>query len=374
MENKINALLENSLFKLRGEISISEFKNIVKTLGWKMDYKKIQVVGTNGKGSVSKYLNDNLINNGKRVGLFTSPHIFNFEERIKINNDNISFIDVQHHMMDIYIAFPKYSFGFFQLIFLACLAYFETKKIDFVIFEAGIGAKKDIVNYLDFYITIFTSISLDHEKILGSTVAKIAQDKSFAIKKKNKIFYPNSLDPKVQDILNSRALKMDNKNINIVKIKSKNIHNQNQELVKYILKKEFSIDSNLFSLPIGRAQEIEINKIKNFVDVAHNIDGIQKTLSYFIDQKKFFDQYVVSISSDKNVNEIMKNFDVKKTFVYQNKSSRALKNLDYPKEFQKIYSLENFINKLDRKTLFIGSFYFIEEILRLVKYDMKSKV
>ncbi|MGL5308518.1 MAG: hypothetical protein ACRC9F_00530, partial [Metamycoplasmataceae bacterium] len=175
MENKINALLEDSLFKLRGEISLSEFKNIVKTLGWKMNYKKIHIVGTNGKGSVSKYLNDNLINNGKKIGLFTSPHIFNFEERIKINNMDISFIDVQHHMMDIYIAFPNYSFGFFQLVFLACLAYFETKKIDIAIFEAGIGARKDIVNYLNFDITVFTSISLDHEKILGSTIEKIAK-------------------------------------------------------------------------------------------------------------------------------------------------------------------------------------------------------
>ncbi|MGL5732676.1 MAG: hypothetical protein ACRCXE_01225 [Metamycoplasmataceae bacterium] len=374
MENKINALLEDSLFKLRGEISLSEFKNIVKTLGWKMNYKKIHIVGTNGKGSVSKYLNDNLISSGKTIGLFTSPHIFNFEERIKINNTDISFIDIQHHMMDIYIAFPDYSFGFFQLVFLACLAYFETKKIDIAIFEAGIGAKRDIVNYLDFDWTVFTSISLDHEKILGNTVEKIAKDKAFAIKKNNKIFYPNTLTNKIQNILNERAEKMDNKNINIVKIKSHDIHIQNQELAQYILKKEFKIKDCKFTLPMGRSQEIIINNIINYVDVGHNVEGVQKTLKHFKEKNITFDQYVVSLSSDKNVKEIMKNFNKKNTFVYQNKSNRALEYLDYPEEFEKLYVLENFVKKLDKKTLFIGSFYFIEEILRLVKYDNNTRI
>ncbi|MGL5617689.1 MAG: hypothetical protein ACRCWU_01385 [Metamycoplasmataceae bacterium] len=374
MKNKINALLEDSLFKLRGEISLSEFKNIVKTFGWKMNYKKIHIVGTNGKGSVSKYLNDNLVSDNKIVGLFTSPHIFNFEERIKINNVDISFIDIQHHMMDIYIAFPDYSFGFFQLVFLACLAYFETKKIDIAIFEAGIGAKKDIVNYLNFDLTLFTSISLDHEKILGNTVEKIAKDKAYAIKKNNKIFYPNTLPNKIQKILNERATKMQNKNINIVKIKSKDIHIQNQELAQHILKKEFKIKDCKFTLPTGRAQKIIINSIINYVDVGHNVNGIQKSLNHFNDNDIYFDQYVVSISSDKNVKEIMKNFDSTITFIYQNKSNRALEYLDYPKEFKKIYILENFIKKLDKKTLFIGSFYFIEEILRLVKDGINTKI
>ncbi|MGL6124927.1 MAG: hypothetical protein ACRC1F_00345 [Metamycoplasmataceae bacterium] len=374
MDDKTREAIENSLFKLSGKISISEFKNIVKTLGWKMNYKKVHVVGTNGKGSVSKYLNDNLINNSKNVGLFTSPHVFNFEERIKINNNDISFIDVQHHMMDIYIAFPNYSFGFFQLVFLACLAYFETKKIDVAIFEAGIGAKKDIVNYLNFDITIFTSFSLDHEKKLGSKIEKIADDKSFAIKKANKIFYPSTVSESVQNILINRAKKMNNNDINIVKIKSKDIHSQNQELAKYILNEEFFINSTSFALPIGRAQKIEINNLLNYVDVAHNVDGIQKTISYFNDKNIHFDQFIVSLSADKNVKEIMKNFDNKVTFVYQNKSHRALENLDYPEEFPRIYNLKKFIAKLDKKTLFIGSFYFIEEILRLVKYEHNPKI
>ncbi|MGL5308703.1 MAG: hypothetical protein ACRC9F_01495, partial [Metamycoplasmataceae bacterium] len=110
------------------------------------------------------------------------------------------------------------------------------------------------------------------------------------------------------------------------------------------------------------------------VDVGHNVDGIQKTLNHFRNSNIFFDQFVVSISSDKNVKEIMKNFDSKITLIYQNKSSRALEYLDYPKEFEKIYVLENFIKKLDKKTLFIGSFYFVEEVLRLVKYDINTKI
>ena len=374
MESKINELIENTLFKLTGKLTLPQFRNIVKKMGWKMNYKKMHIVGTNGKGSVSKYLNDNLVKDMNRVGLFTSPHILSFEERIKVNNENIPFLDLQEHIIDIYIKFPKYSFGFFQLMFLACLAYFERKKINIAIFESGIGAKKDIVNYLDFDITIFTSISIDHEKILGTKIEKISEDKSFAIKEKNQVFYPNTINKVSEKILKDRAKTMQNKSLNMVKIKSKNIHEQNQELSKHILKKEFDIEARLFNLPIGRAQEIKINNIDCYIDVGHNEEAIQKTLNYFQESNIEFDYYIVSLSSDKDVKKIMKNFDPKNTLVYKNRSDRALSHFDYPQEFGKVYSLQNFIKTLDKKILFIGSFYFIEEILRLVKYDINSKI
>ena len=374
MESKINELMGNTLFKLTGKLTLPQFRNIVKKMGWKMNYKKIHVVGTNGKGSVSKYLSDNLVKDRNRVGLFTSPHILNFEERIKVNNENIHFLDLQEYIIDIYIKFPKYSFGFFQLMFLACLAYLETKRINIAIFESGIGAKKDIVNYLDFDITIFTSISIDHEKILGSKIEKISEDKSFAIKEKNKVYYPNTINKISEKILKDRAKMMHNKSLKIVKIKSKNIHEQNQELSKYILQKEFEIEARIFNLPTGRAQEIKINNIDCYIDVGHNEEAIQKTLNYFQENNIKFDYYVVSLSSDKNVKKIMKNFDQKNTLIYKNKSDRALSHFDYPHEFGKVYSLQNFIKTLDKKILFIGSFYFIEEILRLVKYDINSKI
>ncbi len=370
METKINQLMTNTLFKLTGKLTKTQFKDIVKQMNWKMNYKKIHIVGTNGKGSVSKYLNDNLIKDNIKTGLFTSPHIFNFEERIKVNNIDIAFIDIQQHMIDLYLKFPKYTLGFFQLMFLSCLAHLETKKIDVAIFESGIGAKKDVVNYLDFYMTIFTSISIDHEKILGSKLEKIAQDKSFAIKENNIIFYPNTIDKIVKIIFDERAKSVNNKKINVVNIKTKNIHDQNKELAKFILEKEFKINAKLFSEPIGRAQKIKINNIDCYIDAGHNYDGIEKTLNYFKEKNIKFDYHIISLSSDKDVKEIMNIFDNKKTFIYQNKSERALSNFEYPEEFGKIYSLEQFIKTLDKKILFIGSFYFIEEILRLVKYDI----
>ena len=374
MESKINQLMENTLFKLTGKLTLPQFRNIVKKMGWKMNYQKIHVVGTNGKGSVSKYLNDNLVKDRNRVGLFTSPHIFNLEERIKVNNENIPFLDLQEYMIDLHIKFPKYTFGFFQLMFLACLAYLETKRINIAIFESGIGAKKDVVNYLDFDLTIFTSISIDHEKILGSKLEKISTDKAFAIKEKNKVFYPTTINKLSEDILKERAKLVGNKNMQAVKIKSKNIHEQNKELSKYILKSEFDVEARLFSLPVGRAQEVKINGYDCYVDAGHNEEAIKETLHYFKENNIVFDHYIVSLSSDKDVKKIMKHFDKENTFIYQNKSSRALSNFDYPQEFGKIYSLQNFIKTLDKKILFIGSFYFVEEILRLVKYDINSKV
>lgn len=372
MEQKIKKLIENSLFKMTGKITKKQFNDIVKTLDLKMNYKKIHVVGTNGKGSVSKYLNDNLIISKNKVGLFTSPHMFNFEERIKINNNDISFIDIQQHMIDIHLKFPKYTFGFFELIFLSCLSYFETKKIDLAIFEAGIGAKKDIVNFLEFDSTIFTSFSIDHKKILGSTIEKITIDKAFAIKENNNIYYPNTIQSNSESILLERANFKNNKNINKVIIKSSNIHDQNKEFSKKILKKEFDIEARTFSLPIGRAQEILINNFVCYVDVAHNEEGIKKTLEYFNEKNIEFDNYIVSLSNDKEVKKIMKYFDNKNTFIYQNKNKRALSGFDYPDKFGKIFSLSELIKRIDKKVLFIGSFYFIEEVMKGVKDERKN--
>ncbi len=368
MEQKIKNLISNSLFQMTGKITKKQFQNIVKTQNWKMNYKKIHIVGTNGKGSVSKYLNDNLINEVNKVGLFTSPHIFDFEERIKISNKNIEFIDIQQHMIDLHLNFPEYTFGFFDLLFLSCLSYFESKKIDIAIFEAGIGAKKDIVNFLDFDITIFTSFSIDHKKILGSTIKKIVTDKSFAIKNNNKIFYPNTISNEAEEILITKAKLLENKNVTKVEIKSNNIHDQNKELAKYILKKEFKIAGNIFLQPPGRAQQVIINNIDCYVDVGHNDDGIKKTLEYFQQKNIYFDNYVVSLSKDKDVKKIMTNFDKNNTFVYQNKNKKTLATFDYPSEYGKVYLLNDFIKNLDKKVLFIGSFYFIEEVLVVLKY------
>lgn len=370
MEEKINKLITDSFFKMTGKITISQFRNIVKKMAWKMDYKKIQIVGTNGKGSVAKFINDNLVKEEQKVGLFTSPHIVSLEERIRINNFKIPFMDLQSNIMDIYIKFPEYTFGFFQLMFLASLAYFEQKKVSVAIFESGIGAKKDIVNFLDFDITCFTSISIDHEKILGSTIEKITADKSFAIKEKNIVYIPDNIDQKSLNILNDRLIITNNKTAEIIKIKSENIHENNKEIAKTILENEFNIKPKLFLRPIGRAQEIIINNISCYIDVGHNQDGIKKTLDYFKENNIFFDNYIVSLSSDKNVNKIMENFDSENTFVYQNKSKNSLPIHEFPEHFGRIYSIEKLLKTIDKKILFIGSFYFIEEILREIEYEI----
>lgn len=366
MDKKINKLIENSLFQMKGKLTNSQFKSIVKKMNWKMNYKKIHIVGTNGKGSLSKYLNDNLISEDKNIGLFTSPHILNFEERIKINNKDISFVDIQQYMIDIHLNFPKYTFGFFELMFLSCLSYFEAKEIDIAIFEAGIGAKKDIVNFLNFDITLFTSFGIDHKKILGSSIEKITTDKSFAIKKDNVVYYPDSISIECENILKEKANLLNNKKINKVKIKSTNIHDQNKELAKYILKREFKIDTNFFTLPKGRAEMISINNFDCYIDVGHNESGIKKTIDYFNEKNIYFDNFVVSVSSDKDINKIMKYFNKENTLVYQNKNKKALSIFDYPEKFSKLYGLSDFIKRNDKRTLFIGSFYFIQEIIEIV--------
>lgn len=151
--------------------------------------KFIHVVGTNGKGTVSTCLSEILIKSGYTVGLFTSPYIIKFEERIRVNGEYIS----QEELCSI-TALVKEKIllleekGLYPTVFETTLAialvYYKMKNCDIVVLEAGIGGKNDSTNVIDApLVSVFTSISLDHTEMLGDTVRKIASEKSGIIKK-----------------------------------------------------------------------------------------------------------------------------------------------------------------------------------------------
>ena len=143
----------------------------------------IQVAGTNGKGSVCAMLANILKTAGYKTGLFTSPHLVNVNERIRLNG-----IPIPNNEIDIFLqkyreAIEKIEATFFETITAMAFWYFKNENVDIAILETGLGGRLDSVSVCEPLATVMTSISLDHIEILGETLSEIAFEKAGILKK-----------------------------------------------------------------------------------------------------------------------------------------------------------------------------------------------
>lgn len=145
-------------------------------------YKTIHVGGTNGKGSTSHLLASVLQESGYKVGLYTSPHLLDFRERIKINGEMIEKSFVVDFIATHKDYFETLQASFFELTTGMAFAYFAAEKVDVAIIEVGLGGRLDCTNVITPVLSIITNISLDHTNLLGSTEEKIAREKAGIIK------------------------------------------------------------------------------------------------------------------------------------------------------------------------------------------------
>ena len=152
--------------------------------------KAIHIAGTNGKGSVTEMITNVLINEGYTVGKFISPHLIYYNERISVNNNNISNIEMENLINEINPVIEKYNsisdvpITLFELETTMAFLYFEKKKCDFIVLETGLGGLYDCTNIINHpLVSIITSIGYDHMHILGNTLPEIAYQKAGIIKK-----------------------------------------------------------------------------------------------------------------------------------------------------------------------------------------------
>ena len=153
------------------------------------DLKIIHIAGTNGKGSVTEMITNVLIKEGYTVGKFISPHLVHYNERISINNNNITNAEMEKLINEIKPVMDKYNSNneipitFFELVTTMSFLYFKQKKCDFVVLETGLGGLYDCTNIINHpLVSIITSIGYDHTHILGDTLPKIAFQKAGIIK------------------------------------------------------------------------------------------------------------------------------------------------------------------------------------------------
>jgi len=142
----------------------------------------VHVAGTNGKGSVSSFLSSYFQELGYKTGLFTSPHLVDFRERIRINGEMIPVEKVLEFFDRYQEKFAHLEPSFFEITTALAFHYFAEQKVDFAVVEVGLGGRLDATNVITPLLSVITNISLEHTQLLGDTIAKIAFEKAGIIK------------------------------------------------------------------------------------------------------------------------------------------------------------------------------------------------
>ncbi len=145
-------------------------------------FKTIHVAGTNGKGSVSHMLASILAEAGLKTGLYTSPHLVDFRERIRVNGRMISKEFITHFISQHNDYFKTFDPSFFEISVFLAFEYFSKLNIDIAVVEVGLGGRLDATNIINPLMSVITNIGKDHTEILGDTLAKIAGEKAGIIK------------------------------------------------------------------------------------------------------------------------------------------------------------------------------------------------
>lgn len=203
-----------SLPHLHPKSDLSYIRRVLAQLGNPQDkVKTIHVTGTNGKGSTCYYLSNLLTKAGQKTGLFVSPYVREFNERIQLNNQDISNQDlintanqVEKAIISLQKQDPSFSLVTFEYETALAFLYFAQQKCDYAVIEVGIGGEHDKTNVITPQVSVITTIGLDHEKIIGPTIQDIAKEKSGIIKKNRPVVLGN-VPERVLPILKNKAEK-----------------------------------------------------------------------------------------------------------------------------------------------------------------------
>jgi dihydrofolate synthase/folylpolyglutamate synthase len=170
-------------------------------------FKSIHIAGTNGKGSTSHLLASVLQAAGYKTGLYTSPHLKDFRERIRVNGKMIAKEDVVAFVEQHKAAFEKIDLSFFEWTVGLAFHYFREKKVDIAIIETGLGGRLDSTNIILPEVSVITNISYDHMNLLGNTLEKIAKEKAGIIKRDVPVIIGES-QPEISHVFVSKAVAM----------------------------------------------------------------------------------------------------------------------------------------------------------------------
>jgi dihydrofolate synthase/folylpolyglutamate synthase len=395
LKEKLNLLLRSLETRHSNpiDLSLKRVKEFKQKLTLKPKFKIITVAGTNGKGSVCFYINQILKHTNYKIGLYTSPHFFDFNERIVINNEKCSESEILKSLEYILGFENSDTLTFFEITTLAAILIFDNHNIDVAILEVGLGGRLDAVNAFEPDISVITSIGLDHTEFLGETLEKIAVEKSGVMRAtkpcvigeedcidilKKQASDINSIPYFFNKDFDSSVIPFDKSNLTYVQQKNLScaIFSLQQlgltELTSNL--KEELLQQNFF----GRFNRISTTP-EVIIDVAHNLDSVKNLVQSLIKLGNKKTYFVFSILKDKDLSLIIQLFEKfpyqsewlvselnnpraqKLSFIKQNLEKNNF-NFESSDSIKKAYELA--LNKAannDRIVVF-GSFYVISEI------------
>jgi len=322
------------------------------------NFKSIHIGGTNGKGSCSHMLSSILQEANYKVGLYTSPHLVDFRERIKINGDMISKDSVLKFMHENFDFFEYNNLSFFEMTVGLAFDYFSKNKVDIAIIEVGMGGRLDSTNIINPILSIITNISLDHTRFLGSNISDIAKEKAGIIKDNIPVIIGQTqqeISPIFTEIAKSKKSEIifadhfiyDTYNCDLKgDYQKKNIKTvlKSTEILKHLdykinnshIKTGLNNVSNNTGLQ-GRWQVIQ-RKPMIICDTAHNEAALGEVISQLMDMEYSDLHFIIGFSNDKNLNKISKIFpEDSKYYFVQSKVGRARD----AKEVRDIFKLNN---------------------------------
>lgn len=253
--------------------------------------KYIHVAGTNGKGSVCSITASILTEKKYQVGLFTSPHLFDFRERIRVNGAMISEQEVVAFCETIRNTKLDFKPSFFEITFVLAIRHFTNQNCDYVVLETGMGGRLDATNVVNPLVSVITNIGLDHQQYLGNTLKDIAKEKAGIIKEKTPViigkkqdevyavFEQVSSEQKApiyiakESYTDAKLPKYQLENVNTAISALSELHIEcSEEIIQKSL-------SNIY-INTGYQKRMEIvqDKPTIIVDASHNKDGLEITL------------------------------------------------------------------------------------------------
>ena len=323
---------------------LSRIKKFLKVLGNpESNLKFIHVGGTNGKGSTSHMISSILQEFNKKVGLFTSPHMFDFRERIKVNSNKIEKQFVNDFVQKNKNYFLSKRNSFFEISFAMAIFYFKLQKVDYAVIEVGLGGRLDATNVIHPLLSVITNIGYDHTKFLGHKITSIANEKAGIIKKNIPVLIGEK-NKEINKVFIEKAKRESSKIFfteDFLSCKSElslktNYQKKNKSTAYAAIQILFkdNISTEIFRKGIlnvrkntslrGRWEKVS-NKPLIIADVAHNEEGFKEVvfeIKKIKSQRKIF---VLGFVKDKPIEKIIKLFPKDGIYFFSSpKISRAL--------------------------------------------------
>jgi len=318
------------MYQRQGPIAFKKDLTNILALSKQLDFPEkkfisIHVAGTNGKGSTSHMLASVLQEAKYKVGLYTSPHLKDFRERIKVNGDSISEQNVIEFIEENKVFLERQKLSFFEMTVGMAFDYFAKQMVDIAIVEVGLGGRLDSTNIINPIVSVITNIGLDHTQFLGETVAEIAFEKAGIIKSGVPVVIgekqTNSFSV-FQDIATERKASLFIADELILKnyptdllgdYQSKNVKTAVQT-IQVLLQNNYKISENQLLKGLrkvvkntglkGRWQILKKHP-KVVCDTAHNSEGLILVLNQLQNEEYKNLHIILGVVNDKNLNLIL---------------------------------------------------------------------